>query len=119
MTLVDTSVWIDHFRRSDPRLQTLLDQRGVLIHPAVIGELACGTLPRRSQTLDYLQSLPPVASIADAEETMFVIESRNLWGKGIGWADAQMVASSLISGCELWTRDRRLHEVAIDLDIAH
>jgi predicted nucleic acid-binding protein len=119
MILVDTSVWIDHFRQSDPRLLTLLDDRGVRMHPAVVGELACGTLRNRSQTISYLQSLPLAASIADAEETMFVIESRNLWGKGIGWSDAQLVASALISGCKLWTHDRQLRDVASALGIAH
>jgi len=119
MILVDTSVWIDHFHRSDPRLKTLLDEEGVLMHPAVIGELACGTLPGRSRTLRDLQSLPPIPLIADAEETMFVVESRNLWGKGIGWTDAQLVASALISGCKLWTYDKQLHQVATKLKIAY
>jgi hypothetical protein len=119
MTLVDTSVWIDHFRRSDPGLKTLLDEEAVMTHPAVIGELVCGTLPARSRTLIDLQSLPPVPSIADAEETMFIIESRKLRGKGIGWTDAQLVASATISGCKLWTHDKRLQAVATSLHIAH
>jgi predicted nucleic acid-binding protein len=119
MILVDTSVWIDHFRRSDPQLQTLLNDRGVLMHPAVVGELACGTLVDRRRTLGYLQDLPQPASIADVEETMFVVDSRTLWGKGIGWSDAQILASALISGCKLWTHDRRLHELATELGIAH
>jgi predicted nucleic acid-binding protein len=118
MILVDTSVWIDHFRRKDPRLQTFLDNRGVLMHPTVVGELACGTLRTRSWTLSYLRDLPQPASIADEEETLFVIESRNLWGKGIGWSDAQLVASALISGCKLWTHDRKLREVVAGLGIA-
>jgi predicted nucleic acid-binding protein len=117
MILVDTSVWIDHFHRRDPRLQTLLNDRGVLIHPAVVGELACGNLPRRSQTLSYLESLPQTSSIADADETMFVIESRRLSGKCIGWTDAQLVASALISGCRLWTHDRQLRGVVAALGI--
>ena len=119
MILVDTSVWIDHFRQRDLRLNALLDEEMVVMHPAVIGELVCGTLPRRARTIVDLQGLPSVPSIADAEETMFVIESRNLWGKGIGWADAQLVASALISGCKLWTHDKQLHSVATSLHIAH
>jgi predicted nucleic acid-binding protein len=119
MILVDTSVWVDHFRRSDPRLEALVDERAILIHPVVIGELACGTLRNRKETLLYFQSVPQVASVADAEETMFVIESRNLSGKGIGWADAQLVASALISGCRLWSNDRSLHAVAVALRIAY
>jgi hypothetical protein len=81
MILADTSIWINHFNGSERQLQSLLDEGGVLMHPVVIGELACGTLPRRKQTLTELQSLPTVAPIASAEETMFVIESRNLWEK--------------------------------------
>jgi predicted nucleic acid-binding protein len=119
MILVDTSVWIDHFRRSNPRLQALLDQGEVLMHPAVLGELACGTMRSRSHTLSYLRDLPQVASIADAEETMFVVESRKLWEKGVGWSDVQLVASALISGCALWTHDQRLHSAVIALRIAY
>jgi len=119
MTLVDTSVWIDHFDRADPRLRELLGNRQVLIHPAVIGELACGNLPSRTPTLLYLESLPQTSSIADVEETMFVIESRKLSGRGIGWTDAQLVASALISGCGLWSHDKQLHKVAAALGIAY
>jgi hypothetical protein len=118
MVLADTSVWVDHLRAADSRLQSAIADSALLIHPAVIGELACGTLPGRNDFLSYLQDLPS-AAVADSEETLFVIESRKLWGKGIGWTDALLVASALLSGCELWTRDKRLHEVAIDLNIAH
>lgn len=118
MILADTSVWVDHLRTADPRLQSALADSAILVHPAVTGELACGTLSRRRDVLSYLAGLP-AASVADSEETMFVIESRKLWGKGIGWTDAQLVASALLSGCKLWTRDRRLHEVAVALRIAY
>jgi predicted nucleic acid-binding protein len=84
----------------------------------VIGELACGNLARRNKVLSDLQKLP-VASVADQEDALFVIESRRLWGKGIGWTDAQLVASALISGCKIWTRDKQLRSVAAALGIAH
>ena len=116
--LVDTSVWVDHFRRSDSRLQGLLSEGEIFIHPAAIGELACGNLTRRDNVLSDLHRLRS-AAIADCEDTMFLIESRKLWGKGIGWTDAQLVASALLSGCELWTRDRRLHDIAVALNIAY
>ena len=117
MILVDTSVWINHLHRRDPRLQALLENREALIHPAVVGELACGNLPHRAEILAYLRSLPQTPSIADADETLFVIESRKLSGKGIGWTDAQLVASALISGCRLWSHDKQLQGVAIALGI--
>ncbi len=81
------------------------------MHPAVIGELACGSLHRRKEVLIDLRKLP-AALVADDDETLFVVESRKLWGKGIGWIDAQLLASALLSGCKLWTLDRRLRVVA-------
>jgi len=115
--LADTSVWIAHFRRREPRLQLLLSEGGILMHPAVIGELACGNLARRQQVLSDLQRLPTAAT-ADRADAMFVIESRKLWGKGIGWIDTQLISSALLSGCVLWTYDKHLHKVAATLGIA-
>jgi hypothetical protein len=85
---------------------------------AVIGELACGNLKRREQVLLDLQRLP-AAAVADVEDTLFVIASRRLWGKGIGWTDAQLVAAALLSGARLWTHDKKLHAVASALRIAY
>lgn len=117
MVLADTSVWVDHFRRTDSGLQRLLRNGDVVIHPAVIGELACGAISRREEVLSDLHRLP-AAVVASTEETLFVIETHRLWGKGIGWIDAQLIASALISsGCELWTRDKRLDAVARALGI--
>lgn len=116
--LVDTSVWIAHFQRGDPRFQALLSDGSVLIHPAVVGELACGNLARRARVLSDLRKLPAAAE-ADQEDILFVIESRRLWGKGIGWSDAQLIASALLTGCQLWTHDKRLHAVAAGLGIAY
>jgi predicted nucleic acid-binding protein len=118
MVLADTSIWVDHLRVDDPRLRSAIADSELLVHPAVIGELACGTLPDRSDYLSYLADLPS-ASVADEEATLFVIESRKLWGKGIGWTDAQLVASALLSGCELWTHDKQLQKVAVALSIAY
>jgi predicted nucleic acid-binding protein len=116
--LADTSIWIAHFRRSDPRLQGLLHKSEVFIHPAVVGELACGNLTGRNKVLSDLQKLP-LASVADIDDTLFVIEARRLWGKGIGWIDAQLVSSALLTGCALWTHDKKLHNVAVGLRIAY
>jgi predicted nucleic acid-binding protein len=116
--LADTSVWVAHFRRNNPRLQALLADGEVLMHPAVVGELACGNLTRRARVLSDLQKLPAAVE-ADREDALFVIESRRLWGKGIGWTDAQLVASALLTECALWTLDKHLHRVAAALGIAH
>jgi hypothetical protein len=111
MILVDTSVWIAHFRKSGSRLAELLSEALVLVHPFVVGELACGSLRNRARILSDLQALPSAVS-ATHEEVMRVIEERKLWGFGIGWIDAHLLASSLLLNCQLWTMDRRLVRAA-------
>ncbi len=110
MTLVDTSVWIGHFRDGDKLLQDKLMNGEVLTHPLIIGELACGNLVRRDEVLEYFGSLPLVA-VATHEEVMHMINSRKLHGKGLGFIDMHLIASSLIDHAELWTKDRRLASV--------
>ena len=109
--LVDTSVWIDHFRRGDPALKALLLRDEVECHPFVIGELACGSLRRRSEVLSLLQSLPQVP-LGDDDEVLEFVERHRLMGRGIGWVDAHLLVSASLAGALLWTRDRRLFEVA-------
>jgi predicted nucleic acid-binding protein len=117
MILVDTSIWVAHFRASMPALEDLLLKQRVLAHSWVIGELACGTLRRRAQLLTWLRKLP-AATIANDQEVFTLIEGKHLWGKGIGWVDAHLLASGLITGCELWTRDQPLHAAAVKLGLA-
>ncbi len=111
MTLVDTSVWVDHFRAANPQLQQMLVEGRVLTHPFVIGELACGNLHVRNEILGLLKELPS-AEVAGHEEVLQLIDTRRLWGQGLGWIDAHLLASALLTGCELWTRDRSLHAAA-------
>lgn len=117
MILVDTSVWVAHFRETVPLLQEFLADNRVLIHPWVIGELACGTLPRRPEVLRWLTQIP-AAKVAREAEVLSLIEDKRLWGTGIGWVDAQLLASALIAECEMWTRDDRLHAAADKLGLA-
>jgi len=117
MILVDTSIWVAHFRESVPALDDLLLKQRVLTHSLVIGELACGNLHRRAQFLRWLRKLP-AATIANDQEIFTLIEDKHLWGKGIGWVDAHLLASGLIMGCELWTRDQPLHTAAVKLGLA-
>jgi predicted nucleic acid-binding protein len=112
MILVDTSVWIGHFRNAASGLSEALKRGFVAMHPFVVGELACGNLRHRVQILSDLQALPPAVS-ATHEEVMSLIEERNLWGCGIGWIDAHLLASALLSGSQLWTLDRRLRDAAV------
>lgn len=111
MTLVDTSVWIDHFRRGNAELRALLEADEVLSHPFVTGELACGTLPNRGETL-YFFSCLPAAVPADNAEVFHSLEMHRMWGKGVGWVDAHLVCSALLSKARFWTLDQRLAGVA-------
>ncbi|MFW6731445.1 MAG: type II toxin-antitoxin system VapC family toxin [Synechococcus sp.] len=117
MILVDTSVWVEHLRRGLPRLATLLQEGEVLIHPWVIGELACGTLSNRREVLELLQGLP-VATVASDAEVLLLIERDKLMGRGIGYVDAHLLASARLSHCRLWTQDRRLAAVAQEQGLA-
>ncbi len=107
MILVDTSVWVAHLRRSNSKLYKLLDEAKVFAHPFVVGELACGNLRNRSIILADLEALPkPV--LATQAEVMRLIEHRRLWGCGIGLIDVNLLASALLSDCELWSLDKKL-----------
>lgn len=117
MILVDSSVWIDHFRHNDPALSQLLDKHQVLAHPFVIGELALGSLRQRDIVLGALRGLP-CALVASDEEVHAFIDNHKLFGMGIGYVDAHLLAGTLLSvGAQLWTRDRRLHTVAARLGL--
>jgi len=116
--LVDTSVWVEHLRSGNATLASELGAGRVLAHPLVIGELACGTLRNRREVLDLLGRLPSVPTATHAEALDF-IERRALMGRGIGFVDVHLLASAALAiPARLWTRDRRLAAVAIELDLA-
>lgn len=118
MILVDTSVWVDHLRGGDAQLVDLLERATVVMHPFVIGEMACGTFRDRLSILELLQDLP-AAAVAEGEEVLGFIERHVLHGKGIGYVDVHLLASvALTEGAKLWTRDKRLHLVAQALGCA-
>jgi predicted nucleic acid-binding protein len=112
MILVDTSVWVDHFRRSNSRLEALLLDEQVLTHPYVIGELACGNLRKRQKILSLLAALP-VAAVADTSEVMNVIERERLYARGLGWVDVNLLAAARLSSCQFWTLDKQLSSAAL------
>jgi predicted nucleic acid-binding protein len=115
--LVDTSVWIDHLHRSDPELVALLRETLVVMHPAVLGELACGNIPNRQEFIALWLNLPRVADVS-SEEAMALLENRMLWGRGLGWTDIHLLASTLVCKTTLWTRDRLLRHTAGQLLIS-
>lgn len=116
MLLVDTSVWIAHLRYGDIGLAPFLEKGHVACHPFVIGELACGNLRNRSETLSLLRKLP-MAILAEHNEVMELIDSRGLMGKGLGYVDAHLLASAILTRISLWTLDRKLAEAAAKLDL--
>jgi len=118
MILVDSSIWIDHFRCANQHLIALMDRRAALMHPFVLGELAGGNLPSRQRTLATFKKLPHILSVSN-EEVLYLIESRKLFGLGIGFLDMHLLCSALIKKARLWSRDRRLNKAASDLQIAY
>ena len=117
MILVDSSVWIDHFRHDDPTLSTLLNKRQVLTHPFVIGEMALGGLRQRDVILDALCGLSS-AQVATDKEVQAFIDHHKLFGIGIGYVEAHLLAGTLLSvGAKLWTRDKRLRNAAFRLGL--
>lgn len=119
MILVDTSVWVDHLRRGDPGLVALLERSAVVMHPFVLGEIACGSLRDRKPLLELLHDLPAAVAATD-DEAMTFIERHRLHGKGIGYIDVHLLASvALTGGTKLWTRDQRLLQAAQSLGCAH
>ena len=120
MILVDTSVWVDHFRRKDAALSALLEEGVVECHAFVIGELACGGLDRHADALALLQALPRLP-VVDHDEALAVLGRHRLAGAGIGWIDVHLLASVLLARSRLWTRDRRLagaaRRLGLDADV--
>lgn len=110
MTLVDTSVWVDHFKRRNATLAALLDEGAVATHPFVIGEIALGQRSRRD-LIALLAELPAVGVIAH-DDVLTLVERRGLAGAGIGWVDAHLLASAMVEHVPLWTLDRKLAATA-------
>jgi predicted nucleic acid-binding protein len=118
MILVDTSVWVDHLHAGDKTLTALLEAGRVLAHSFVIGELALGHLRRREIVLKALSDLPQ-ASVATDAEVLHFIDHHALFGRGMGYVDAHLLAAvRLTAGAELWTNDKKLRGVAEQLRLA-
>jgi predicted nucleic acid-binding protein len=117
MVLVDTSVWIEHFRHGVSGLASLLHDGRVASHPAVVGELACGTLRQRATTLDLLRRLPG-ALVATDDEALHFLDRHRLSGRGLGWTDLHLLAAAALSQFPLWSLDRRLDDAGRRLRLA-
>jgi hypothetical protein len=118
LILVDTSVWIDHLHKGQPDLVAALEREDVAMHPFIIGELACGSIANRDEVLHLLSTLPKVTVAAD-DEVLLVIERHRLIGRGIGYIDAHLITSVMLTeDARLWTGDKRLQQIALGLRIA-
>ncbi|HMC60595.1 MAG TPA: PIN domain-containing protein [Candidatus Solibacter sp.] len=123
MTLVDTSVWANHFRSPNVKLVAVIDAESAGMHPFVLGERALGNLKNRATVLDYLNRLPQ-APLAQESEVHHLLESRRLWssglgGTGLGWIDLHLLASAAIAGWDLLTADRAMKKAAEALGLGH
>jgi predicted nucleic acid-binding protein len=118
MVLVDTSIWVSHFRAANSHLQGLLLKGEVILHPFIIGELACGNLRNRQEILSLLRALP-LATPATHEEALLLIENHRLMGLGLGYVDIHLLAAALLTVVPLWTDDKNLREAAARLQIAY
>jgi hypothetical protein len=118
MTLVDTSVWIKHFRTPEPAPVQLLANGMAGIHPYVVGELACGSLKSRESTLRLLRALPQ-APVANEAEIYYLLDTYRLWGAGLGWVDLHLLTAAALAGWRLMTADAVLNRAAAKAGIAH
>ena len=117
MILADTSIWVEHFKKSNSKFVSLLQEAEIACHPFVIGELACGNLKNRRETLTLLAALPQ-CDLASHKELLEFIDQRKLAGRGVGWVDINLLASTVLDNCLIWTKDKRLHSVAEKLGIS-
>ena len=118
MVLVDTSIWISHFREDNSHLKKLLIDESVACHPFIIGELACGNIKNRKEIISLLQALPQTL-VAESDEILAFIEHKRLMGVGIGLIDVHLLASSLLTNLPLWTADKRLRTTASKFNILY
>jgi len=117
--LVDTSVWVDHFRNGNDTLMALLALDRVMTHPMILGDIACGTPPLRARTLEDLDRLQK-AQRASVREVLDFIERERLFGLSCGFVDMLLLASTLMTpGATLWTRDKRLAGLAARFGVLH
>ncbi|MGR3319326.1 MAG: type II toxin-antitoxin system VapC family toxin [Candidatus Anammoxibacter sp.] len=116
MILVDTSVWIDHFRKGNSQLEKLLYDGDVVCHSMIVGELACGNIKNRNEILELLQSLPLVQQVEHDDIIQF-IENKKLMGKGLGYIDMHLLVSAILADALFWTLDKRLGEISRKLRV--
>ena len=116
MVLVDTSIWISHFRAGNLNLQKLLQEGRVASHPFIIGELACGNISNRTEIISLMQSLP-ILDTVENDELLLFLEHNQMMGKGLGLVDVHLIAAAMLAGIPLWTQDKKLKQACSRLNI--
>ena len=116
MTLVDTSVWVNHLRKGESHLKKLLFDAEVMCHTHIIGELACGNIKNRKEIISLLQALPMAPQI-EFSEYLYFIDKNQLNGRGIGFVDIHLLASAQLGQVKLWSADKRLKATATELGL--
>lgn len=111
-------IWLSHFRDGNPQLRDLLLNGQIACHPFIVGELACGNIKKREEIISLIQALI-ISTISDHMEVLHLIEQRRLIGIGLCYIDVHLLASALLSGMPLWTRDKKLREAAIRLNVSY
>ena len=117
MVIVDTSVWIEHFKEKNESLISLIEDDEILIHPFVIAELACGHLKNREETIGLLLKLP-APELLSIEEILIFVSKEKLYSRGVGFVDVSLLGSSILSNALLWTYDKSLNKVSTSFDIS-
>ena len=118
MVLADSSIWIDHFCKANDELKELLNSDRILTHPFILGELCIGNFRKRDVVLTMLKLLPK-AIVASDEEVGVFIEKHQLYGLGVGYIEMHLLASAILTKTRLWTGDKKLKEIAINLGCAY
>jgi hypothetical protein len=118
MIIVDTSIWIDHFRNKNAVLNGLLLEEAVATHPFILGELACGSLGNRQEIFELLQALPCIQEVSNSEYMTF-LDHHRLWGQGLGFVDIHLLAAAAVSSNFLLTQDKALLTAARKLHLAY
>ena len=116
--LVDSSVWVGHFKQRNEHLVTLLEADLVVCHPFIVAEVACGTPPSRQAIISLLSELEH-ALMASHDELLTLLDARQLYGRGCGFVDLSLLASALLSeGTQIWTLDKKFEQLAIEVNRA-
>ena len=118
MILIDTSIWIDHYRAPFAELTELLGLEQILQHPFVTAELALGNPSGRSAMVARLDSIDQALVVTQTELLDFVA-AKQIGGTGLGFVDAHLLASAERLNCLIWCRDKRLATQAERLGRLH